>query len=107
MLIVDPPRPEAGEIAPQCLRLAGTFERRAPRLLDQPEQPTQHLLIGLRPVGEVFPAPSVEDDVPHNGSPSSASAWSSSMDLVMRDRPHRTSSAAVSRRAALTGERSR
>src|SRR5918992_120590 len=107
VLIVDPPGPEAGEVAAQRLRLAGTFEWVAPCFLDQPEQAAQHLLVGRGPVGEVFPALRVEDDVPQPGSPSSAMTSSSSMVLVIRVRPRRTSSAAAMRRGAVAGGRSR
>src|SRR5215467_6922379 len=107
MLVIDPPRPEAGQIPAQRLRLAGSLERGPPCFLDEPEHPAQHLLIGRGPVGEVFPALSVEDNVPQRGSPSSARASSSSIVLVTRVRPRRTSSAAAMRRAAFAGERSR
>ena len=67
VFIVYPPGPEAGEIAAQWLRLASTLERGPPGFLDQPQQPPQHFFVGGGPVCEVFPAPGVEDDVPHSG----------------------------------------
>lgn len=107
VLVIDPPGPEAGKVAAQRFWFSRALERRAPGFLDQPEQAAQHLLVGHSPVREVLPALRVEDDVSHRGLLSSAMSSSSSMVMVIKLRPLRTSSAAAMRRAAFAGERSR
>ncbi len=107
VLIIDPPGPEAGQVAPQRLRLAGALERRAPSLLDQPDQAPQLVLISTDPVCEILPAPEMKDDRPQPAGPSLANVSSSSIVFFSSPRPRRTSSAARARRSALTGERIR
>jgi hypothetical protein len=46
MFVVDPPRPESGQIPAQLLRLPSALEWRATCFLDQTHKTPQHLLVG-------------------------------------------------------------